>query len=1092
MADAEFESPMEDRASCEDEAACLNSAEDENVEVLNDEEEPVEEECAPEDNEEAAPAAEDAGDGANAEINVTSFEDLLLDSTAVNDCQESWKLFVNSAASKEAAGDAIYGALFEASPAMQHLFVSPRAIAAMKFMAGIHSFNQALSDPPELKAKVENLAFGHLALEVTIPRVILFRNALLDLFSVELGSKLTSAAAVGWKAMLNYVGGAIIYIKKFYAERISLLGESWKLANKAESPEEKAAAEAEKSEKRADGEREVKKSDSIVQNVPTTFKEMFQFNAAVMGFGSSIWMNEVLACFGDIVMNIANPTRLSEECDFIVCRIARVSTGKINLSEFKSGMLASLRSLLPKDWTTQHEVAWSWLWDLVERSVVDNLGSPRKWENAYSKFLDGIDEATGFQLRRDIYLKFFALAPAGQDYFKQSNTYLHLVSTKVLTMVLDLYRDPVRMVDDISSVGLRHVGYGISVEFVNPFASSTVEVISGLTDDQVCIDGFAWSLGLISKSVMRTITEGSTIVMKAINTNSTKSMTRALSAAPRGERSKWMLLIQVGSQNISPLAWSIESGALYAASAMLQDLLTFRADRERYYYAADELFVRHPDCILRVLSDAPSLLPELLDGLIWRSRIAINGVRRVNYYVKHLLVDPEDKFAKTLDWVIRAKDPKIVCHPVLVWLTDDVWSRVAARSFVVRKSWFVFVLIVFVVTQSVLSKHKTEDMVWPVFALRAFIYIFSLGGISLSQITRCFKSIKSSDFVRIGRIPMPRYLASWQEAATICLMALLIGMLVTEPILHCLTDSTKSAVVAGDCKGSSDVVTLNSKFSMFALFLYCILLLDLAVFSNRISAYVLVVARMLSEVGLFLFALFSMLLTFSSGLGCLVQSVPAFNGIHTGSIALWEMFIGRTDEERYHVMHEEPLVLLGSFVFMITTSIFLLNLLIAQLSCAYDAIYADMVGHARIKRIRTIVESMPSVTPKRWEVYVDSLCFDTKIEFNEGDIGLNNGVACTEPANAHPTTVDVIKRFGGSTSVEIQWPEEDGVGGDESDKFERLETIIKRAMERITKSETGGKKKGGGGSSAADAASADRSLEEAHEDEEEAAASGAE
>ena len=54
----------------------------------------------------------------------------------------------------------------------------------------------------------------------------------------------------------------------------------------------------------------------------------------------------------------------------------------------------------------------------------------------------------------------FALAPAGQDYFKQSNTYLHLVSTKVLTMALDLYRDPVRMVDSISGVGLHHVGYG--------------------------------------------------------------------------------------------------------------------------------------------------------------------------------------------------------------------------------------------------------------------------------------------------------------------------------------------------------------------------------------------------------------------------------------------------------------------------------------------------------------------------------------------------------------------------------------------------------------------------------------------------------
>ena len=84
--------------------------------------------------------------------------------------------------------------------------------------------------------------------------------------------------------------------------------------------------------------------------------------------------------------------------------VRKVSTGAVRLAEFKSGTLASLRSLLPKDWTTQHEVAWSWLWDLVERQVQTNMGMPAKWERAYASFLDGIDEATGFNLRRDIYL----------------------------------------------------------------------------------------------------------------------------------------------------------------------------------------------------------------------------------------------------------------------------------------------------------------------------------------------------------------------------------------------------------------------------------------------------------------------------------------------------------------------------------------------------------------------------------------------------------------------------------------------------------------------------------------------------------------
>merc|ERR1712228_18887 len=122
----------------------------------------------------------------------------------------------------------------------------------------------------------------------------------------------------------------------------------------------------------AEEEHEAKGSNaqSIMQNVPTTFKEMFQFNAAVMGFGSSLWMSEVLACFDNIVSNVSNSGRLVEECDILVCRIAKVSTGKVNLAEYKSCMLASLRSLLPKDWTTQHEVAWSWLWENVEKLIL--------------------------------------------------------------------------------------------------------------------------------------------------------------------------------------------------------------------------------------------------------------------------------------------------------------------------------------------------------------------------------------------------------------------------------------------------------------------------------------------------------------------------------------------------------------------------------------------------------------------------------------------------------------------------------------------------------------------------------------------------
>merc|ERR1719158_1478316 len=395
------------------------------------------------------------------------------------------------------------------------------------------------------------------------------------------------------------------------------------------------------------------KGDNMMssQNVPTTYPEMFMFNAAVMGFGQNTWMNEILACFDNIVTNVANSARLQEECDVLALRIARVVKGNVNLGEYKSCMLASLRSLLPKDWDSAHEVAWTWLWENVERLVLRIHGQPPIWERALHKILSSLDEEQKFEIRKDIYATFFTQAPAGQDFFKQSNTYLHFIADKIMNMTLELYQNPIKMVDDISALGLRHVGYAIPTELFGPFVSACVEVLMTRTSDETIVESFRWSLGLTAKMLVRTITEGSTIVMKAINANSARMLNKAIGCAPRGERAAWMLVVQVGTQSISPLAWSVEAGNLEAAQAIIRDLLTFRADRDRYYYGIDELFKRHAD-IIRILCDqAIDLVPKLLDGMIWRSRTTEAGMRRVNYYVKHLLTDENGAFSKTLYWI---------------------------------------------------------------------------------------------------------------------------------------------------------------------------------------------------------------------------------------------------------------------------------------------------------------------------------------------------------------------------------------------------------------------------------------------------------
>mmetsp|Transcript_152122 Transcript_152122/g.486058 ORF Transcript_152122/g.486058 Transcript_152122/m.486058 type:complete len:130 (+) Transcript_152122:412-801(+) len=108
---------------------------------------------------------------------------------------------------------------------------------------------------------------------------------------------------------------------------------------------------------------------------------------------------------------------------------------------------------------------------------------------------------------------------------------------------------------------------------------------------------------------------------------------------------------------------------------------------------------------------------------------------------------------------------------------------------------------------------------------------------------------------------------------------------------------------------------------------------------------------------------------------------------------------------------------------------------------------------------------MPSVPKWRWEAFVRVLSLDECLEFGEGDMGVPGGVTVFEPASANITTVDMIRRFGGSTSPAAPWTKEDNLGDDEEDRFERMEKLMQKAMKRMSGSKGGRKGGGAGGSS---------------------------
>lgn len=180
-------------------------------------------------------------------------------------------MFLECYDSSEGPGEALHDAVIDASPTLSTLFKMPRAVTAMRFQDGLHQIINSLTEPQDVKnlvawtchilalflilspsltleenigrtpqfvlslwqqTKVDILGFKHLNLELTVAKVEVIRDAIIELMGNELGSSLTKDMAMGLLKVLNYIGGALIYIRSHYADRVKILNESWVEANR--------------------------------------------------------------------------------------------------------------------------------------------------------------------------------------------------------------------------------------------------------------------------------------------------------------------------------------------------------------------------------------------------------------------------------------------------------------------------------------------------------------------------------------------------------------------------------------------------------------------------------------------------------------------------------------------------------------------------------------------------------------------------------------------------------------------------------------------------------------------------------------------
>ena len=61
------------------------------------------------------------------------------------------------------------------------------------------------------------------------------------------------------------------------------------------------------------------------------------------------------------------------------------------------------------------------------------------------------------------------------------------------------------------------------------------------------------------------------------------------------------------------------------------------------------------------------------------------GLRRVNTYLKHFMLDENASFHSAMQALNELRDSVIACHPVLTLLSDTMWGDFVYQTFLIRK-----------------------------------------------------------------------------------------------------------------------------------------------------------------------------------------------------------------------------------------------------------------------------------------------------------------------------------------------------------------------------------------------------------------------
>lgn len=716
-------------------------------------------------------------------------------------------------------------------------------------------------------------------------------------------------------------------------------------------------------------------------------------------------------------------------------------------------------------WDNQTEEAWKWMWDIVNAAFTRHMISAAQLLSTVGQSWEHIETNCDINEISDAFFEhLFRLVPALQEFFTKPKKMQRVMFIKAMDLIVRSVADTKVLEVDLKAIAMRHIKYDIRAEHLDVFGQVLLQALANAagTDnwDEEIEGSWADIYGHIAAIFGHVISTGRNLVSKALATNSSDELRRALQITPRKRRIVSALEIDVDDSVVSPIVWTITEGQLHLTDVLLKDVLTIRGDREHYYYGRSLLWAKHPWICHLLVEKAPKLLPTFLDGHLWISRHSEEGFRRVNYYVKELYGDPYvpgnwNTYNTPLGLLVSrlpASEVAVFAHPCIQFVVDLKWEQFGRRDFGFLQALNLLNLALVTTYMQIGNQYPYASFVL------SLLQLVTASGKILWFMRKSWQQL-ANGFGHRYRLAGLSVTVPFVLHDVFTLISLITSVLLlllfwkswtANPFRwHSALDPSKD-LVSQDPNwfiNHHDPHTLRdwAMVAAFATGLLWIQMSECFKMSNRLSALIFAIMVVLKEVMRFILVLavwgigFSIMLYWlfvahnlregediHEALGVDLQLTERSN---VGDVVYWVVMscLGITGIDA--MMQAGTLTRVVYALCVLTTVVVLLNLLVSTMVSTYDILQMSFHELAVQTRAQLVIRAEEGCSMKRRAKYFNACRFGEKVDFDDGDDGPSGGIQRLVPASErrHPAyrVLDPIERYAGDCSPDTPFGKDD-------------------------------------------------------------------